>query len=71
MCVYISYQSGGETQDGEECSGGGEGGVLADTRLLPHLHVGCCDVVGQGLWNHRLLVLTLGDVAPAGREMVR
>lgn len=61
-----SHQCRGQTEDGEEGTGGGEGGVLADPCLFPHLHVSGSDVISQRLWDHGLLFLTHSDVTPGG-----
>lgn len=61
-----SHQGSGEAEDGQECTGRGEGTVLADTRLLPHLHVGCRDVISQRLRYDGLSPLTQGDVTSGG-----
>lgn len=65
-----SHQSGGQAQDGEQGTGGGEGGVFADPRFLPHLHVCGGDVVGQRLGHHGLPLLAQGDVTPEGTRQV-
>ena len=61
-----AHQCGGQAEDGEQGAGGGEGGVLADPCLLPHLHVGGGDVLGQVLRHHGLPGLAAGHVAPGG-----
>ena len=65
----VSHQSSGYTEDGEEGSGGGEGRVLAHSRLLPHLHISSSDVIGQWLGHHRLPLLTHTDVT-SGEEFI-
>lgn len=61
-----SHQGSGEAKDGEQSTGGGEGGVFAHSGLFPHLHVGSCDVISQLLWDHRLSLLTQSNVTSAG-----
>lgn len=63
MCV-CTYQGCGQAQDGQQGAGGGKGGVLADSCLLPHLHIRSCDVISQTLWDDGLLLFTLTDVSP-------
>lgn len=65
-----SHQGCGETEDGEEGTSRGEGGVLADSCLFPHLHVSGSDVISQRLWDHRLLFLTHSDVTPGSKEKI-
>lgn len=60
--IFESHQSSGEAQDGEERPGGGEGCVLADSRLFPHLHVCSRNVISQCLGHHWLAVLALSNV---------
>ena len=56
-------QGSGEAQDGQQRPGTGEGHVLAVASLLPHLHVGPCDVVGQPFRHRGLLAVAQRDVA--------
>lgn len=61
-----SHQGCGQTEDGEEGTSGGEGGVLADSCLFPHLYISSGDVISQRLWDHGLLLLTHSNVTPRG-----
>lgn len=61
-----SHQGSGQTEDGEEGTGGGEGGVFADSGLFPHLYVCSSDVISQCLWYHGLPLLTQSNVTPEG-----
>lgn len=60
------HQGSGEAEDGEEGTSRGEGGVFADSGLLPHLHIGSSDVIREGLRDDGLPLLTQSDVAPEG-----
>jgi len=62
----ISHQRSGQTEDGQEGTCGGEGGVFADSGLFPHLYVSSSDVIAQRLGHHRLPLLTHSDVASGG-----
>ena len=62
MCQ--THKCGGEAKDAQQGTRRGEGHVLVVARLLAELHVGTCDVVGQRLRDHRVLLLAQCDVAP-------
>lgn len=62
-----SYQGRWKAEDGQEGTGRSEGCVFADSGLFPHLNISCGDVIGQWFWDHRLLLFTQGNVAPAGK----
>ena len=61
-----SHQGSGQAEDGEEGTGRGEGGVFANSGLLPHLYVSSSDVISQCLWYHGLPLLTQSNVTPEG-----
>lgn len=65
-----SHQSSGQTEDGEEGAGRGEGGVFADSGFFPHLYISSSDVISQGLRHDRLPLLTQSDVSPEGTGQV-
>lgn len=65
-----SHQGSGQTEDGEEGAGRGEGGVFADSGFFPHLYISSGDVISQGLWHNRLPLLTQSDVTPEGTRKV-
>lgn len=63
-----THQSSGQSQDSQQSPGRSVGGVLTGPSLAPHLHVRCCDVVGQRLWHRRLLLPAHSYVPPVGKQ---